>query len=224
MMKLLLFKKRQLWLPTWPVCLGGSVVFVLLAIWIFSGLHRFLAVSRPAEGAQIMVVEAWVSDPHIEQIATMLQAEDSPYKEAWLTGPKLDHGSILITEDRDSFAELTGESLLALGVPQEKIHVVPAADTLLHRTWNAATKLKEEFEQKAGTTPDRFDLFTEGTHSRRSRLVFEKVFGDGVQIGVVALEPVAYDAATWYKSSAGMKGTLLELIAYIYEKIGNSGR
>ena len=219
-----LFKKRQLWLPTWPACLVGLVVLVLLALWIFSGLHRFLAVTEPAEGADVLVVESWISDPHVKQLAIQLKAEDPQYREVWLTGPKLSRGSVLLTKDRDSYAALTAESLLALGVSREMIHVVPAADTLRHRTWNAATKLRDEFESTAGQAPDRFDLYTVGNHARRSRLVFQKVCGEGVEVGVIALEPVDYDAATWYKSSAGLKGTALELIAWLHEKIADSGR
>ena len=100
--KFAFFKKRQLWLPTWPVCAVGFVVLVLLAIWIFSGLHRFLAVTEPAAGADVLVVESWISDTHVKQLAIQLKAEEPRYREVWLTGPKLSHGSVLLTEDRDS--------------------------------------------------------------------------------------------------------------------------
>ncbi|MCP3692674.1 MAG: hypothetical protein GY917_10810 [Planctomycetaceae bacterium] len=51
-----------------------------------------------------------------------------------------------------------------------------------------------------------------------------KVFEENVEVGVIALPPAGYDPEHWASSSAGMKITLIELVAYLYEKLGNSGR
>jgi uncharacterized SAM-binding protein YcdF (DUF218 family) len=71
--------------------------------------------------------------------------------------------------------------------------------------------------------PERFDLFTSDVHARRSRLVFEKVFPDA-EIGIIALPNPTYEHDNWFKSSSGMKNTIFEIIAYLYEKIGDGGR
>ena len=52
-MKLKLFKRRAVWVPTWPTCLAAVAIFGLLFFWLLSGLHRFLAVTSPAEGAEV---------------------------------------------------------------------------------------------------------------------------------------------------------------------------
>ncbi len=60
------------------------------------------------------------------------------------------------------------------------------------------------------------DVYTLGAHSRRSRLLFKKAFGDDTAIGVIAADDQSYDPKVWWESSNGVRTVLSELIAYIY--------
>lgn len=114
-------------------------------------------------------------------------------------------------------------TLQVLGVAKEKIHVAPASKSLRHRTFSAAENLKREFE-KNNLCPQAFDLATLNVHARRSWTTVKKVFGNTTQIGIIALPPIAYDAEDWMSTSAGMKSTVFESIAYLYELLADGGR
>jgi len=221
-MKLHLFKKRQVWLPTWPVLLVTIGILVAIGITLILSSRSFLAVTKPVPAASMLVVESWMADNSMEEIARMINADNSPYQSLWLTGPILDRGFHLPGNFK-TYSEMSAATLKALGVPAAKIHVIPAAESQRHRTFAAAQKLKEELDRR-NIRPGSFDLATLDVHARRSRLVMEKVFGEKTHIGIIALSPTNYDPQRWISSSAGMKITLTELIAYLYEKLGNGGR
>ncbi len=221
-MKLHLFKKRQVWLPTWPVLLVTIGILIAIGITLILSSRSFLAVTKPVPAASMLVVESWMADNSMEEIARMINDDNSPYQSLWLTGPILDRGFHL-SGNFKTYSEMSAATLKALGVPAAKIHVIPSAESQRHRTFAAAQKLKEELDRK-NIRPGSFDLATLDVHARRSRLVMEKVFGEETQIGIIALSPTNYDPQRWISSSAGMKITLTELIAYLYEKLGNGGR
>jgi len=214
------FRKRQLWLPSWPLALGGFVACVLVAVWLFFASHDFLAVTQRAPGAEVLVVESWVADSAMEEVAALMNAPDSPYGSVWLTGPVFESGSYAF-EKFGTFSEMAAVTLVALGVPTEKVRVVPAEKHQRHRTHTAARLLRESFEHDGGI-PAAFDLATVDVHARRSRTVYRKVFGDGV--GVIALPPSSFDPKDWYKTSTGVKTTIFEIIALSYEIIADGGR
>ena len=221
-MKLHLFKKRQVWLPTWPVLLVTIGILIAIGITLILSSRSFLAVTKPVPAASMLVVESWMADNSMEEIARMINDDNYPYQSLWLTGPILDRGFHL-SGNFKTYSEMSAATLKALVVPAAKIHVIPSAESQRHRTFAAAQKLKEELDRK-NIRPGSFDLATLDVHARRSRLVMEKVFGEETQIGIIALSPTNYDPQRWISSSAGMKITLTELIAYLYEKLGNGGR
>ncbi len=200
----------------------GICALLTTASLLFFSSHDFLALTQRAPGARMLVVESWLADNSMQEIAEIMNAGDSPYKSLWLTGPVLDRGFHLSREYK-TYSEMSAATLQALGVDGDKINIVPAAHSQRNRTFAAARKLKDELE-KRNLHPDRFDLATLDVHARRSRAVMGKVFGTGLEIGVIALPPAGYDPEQWVSSSAGMKNTLIELVAYLYEKLGDGGR
>jgi hypothetical protein len=221
-MKLVLCKKRHIWLPTWPALLAGLCALLVMAGFLFFSSHDFLAVTQRAPGAKMLVVESWMADNSMREVAQMMNASDSPYESLWLTGPVLDRGFYL-AQDYRTYSEMSAATLQALGVPAAKINIVPAAQSQRNRTFAAARQLKDALDER-NIHRRRFDLATLGVHARRSRDVMGKVFGKESEIGIIALPSSAYDPGQWASSSAGMKITLIELLAYLYEKLGNGGR
>ena len=57
-----------------------------------------------------------------------------------------------------------------------------------------------------------------GAHSRRTRLLFQKAFGDGVTIGIVASPEREFDPRRWWTSSSGFRTVTSEIIAYLYAR------
>ena len=221
-MRTRLFRKRQLWVPTWQAWVLFLAAGGLIGMWLFASAYGFLAVTERKEDTRTMVVESWTADENMEAVARALLDPESQYETVWLTGPQFDKG-YYISEEYKTFSELNAATLEALGVPAEKIRVVPASKSQRHRTFTAAVKAKEAFED-LDEFPDSFDLFTADVHARRSRLVYQRVFDSHAEVGVVALPPIYYDADEWYRYSAGVKAVVFESIAYAYELIGRSGR
>ena len=62
------------------------------------------------------------------------------------------------------------------------------------------------------------DVVTEDLHARRTRLLFQKAFGDKVTVGVIAVPNPDYDAKHWWRYSAGVKEVVSEAAAYVYAR------
>ena len=216
-----LFRKRSIWLPTWPVAVGAIAIMLLLCGLLFFGSHGFLAMREPVEGAEVLVVESWLADVSMEEVAEILRGEQGSYRDVWLVGPPVSHGTYLSPQYK-SFAEVGRATLVELGVSAERLHVAPAVDVHRHRTFEAGNALRETLSA-AGALPEKIDVATLDVHARRSRLVYSKLFPDA-EIGVIALAAPAYSGDDWFKSSSGMKNVIFEVIAFLYEKFGDSGR
>ncbi|MCP3692675.1 MAG: hypothetical protein GY917_10815 [Planctomycetaceae bacterium] len=149
-MKLRLFQKRHIWLPTWPTMLATSCALLAITGTLFLSSHDFLAVTKRAPGAKILVVESWMADNSMQEVAQMINAVDSPYQSVWLTGPILDRG-FHISREFKTYSEMNAATLQALGVPGAKIHIVPAAQSQRNRTFTAALQLQDALEKKTST-------------------------------------------------------------------------
>jgi hypothetical protein len=60
------------------------------------------------------------------------------------------------------------------------------------------------------------NIYTKGTHARRSLMTYRKVFGDDVNIGVIAMPSYNYDPSRWWMSSMGIQSVFYETFALIY--------
>ncbi len=66
----------------------------------------------------------------------------------------------------------------------------------------------------------RINLYTLGTHARRSRRIFQETLGSTWQVGVIAVPSRDYDQTRWYTQSGGAKNVLNELIALTVQSSG----
>ncbi|MDB4711597.1 hypothetical protein OAF35_02890 [Verrucomicrobiales bacterium] len=135
------FKKRTIWLPTWPVILVSIFIILTSLSFILFSSHNFLAVTDKAPNAKILVVESWMADNSMEQVAKIFNAKDNNYESLWLIDPRLERG-YYISEKFKTYSQMSAATLTILGVPQEKIHLAPASKPLRHRTFSAAVNLK----------------------------------------------------------------------------------
>jgi len=111
-----------------------------------------------------------------------------------------------------------GEKLIYFGVPSELVVAVSSGEANRDRTFHSATAVKEWLREQ-GLQIASMDVVTVGPHARRSRLLYEKAFGEDVQIGVISIVDRRFDPNHWWRSSAGVRRVIDELIAYLYARI-----
>ena len=219
MKRLKLIRRRELPVPTWPVILLLALGMLAAGLIFVLGVHPFLAVSEPADEPDLLVVEGWMADYNLPTVVE--EFRKGPYQRIGATGIALDQGSFL--QEYQSFGEVTAATLRKMGIAESELLVGATTDTRRHRTYTAAKALKQAVDE-SGLEVASLTVFSQAAHSRRTWMIFKKVFGEGVDVGIVALPDENYDNDRWWGSSAGIKTVGMELIAYTHELLFDSGR
>ena len=221
--KFRLFRKRTLWLPTWRMVVVASLIGLLVTWWLLVSIHGFLAKEAPVEGARIVIVEGWLSDEGFERVRSNF--EDS-YDVVYTTGVAIGRGGFLA--EYKSYAQVAEKSLEKLGLSEEKVISVPSSGPENHRTYSCAVGLRELLESEGligeGKPPLKMNLISEGVHSRRSQMAFQKALGEMAEIGVFSIPPMGYDPKRWWKTGGSAKTVLTEIMAWGFEWLFDSGR
>jgi uncharacterized SAM-binding protein YcdF (DUF218 family) len=176
------------------------------------GAYPFLAVNDPKPGG-ILVVEGWAADYALE--AVVADSKLFSYEKVYVTGGPIEAGAPL--EKYKTYAELGAATLLALGMSTNVVQPVPAPRVKQDRTYSCAVALRKWLDDHA-IQVTRINLVTIGPHARRSRLLFQKSFGENMPIGVVAIREPDYDTRHWWRSSQGFRTVTDEAIAYLYAR------
>lgn len=208
------FRQRTLRVPTWRsvlVGLAGTAVLLLLAV---LGLHPFLARSDRAPDADLLVVEGWLPDYAIAQAVAEFQR--GRYRHVYTTGGPVTTGSHL--SGYETWAGLAQATARELGVPDDLLSPVPARPAPRGRTFVSAWSLRHKLERDCQEV-HALQIYTLGAHARRTRMAYQRVFGDEVTVGVVAVPSRAYDPARWWASSAGLKEVVWQTVSWAYEWI-----
>jgi len=206
-------QRRECLLPTWRGWL--VLLFAVAALVVFSirGAYSFLAVNDPIDNGAL-VVEGWLPDYALQEAIT--EFGRGHYRRIFVTGGPLENGAPL--SEYRTFADLGAATLVRLGLNTNAVQAVPAPRVRLDRTYASAVALKDWLHIQ-GVTETTFNVISLGAHARRSRLLFEKAMGNGYHIGVIAIENQDYDAKRWWASSAGVRATTDEVIAYVYARL-----
>jgi len=212
------FRRRQVWLPTWR----GALLLLVAATLVVAGLctqaHDLLAPHQPArgpagDGARTLVVEGWMEAGELQQAIAVLHA--GRYARVLTTG-----GPVLTWPGDTlwrSYAVRAASYLRANGVADIPVIAVEAPASAQDRTYLSAVMVRE-WAQHAGVKLEAIDLFSVGVHARRSWLLYRMALGDEVEVGVLAARPVEYDPQRWWASSAGAKTTLGEAVSVVWTK------
>ena len=209
-----LVARRERWGLTWRgwllvLVLGGAVAVVGLL-----GIHPFLALTAPVQ-SRVVVVEGWVPPVMLREVAQRYRAEEGSV--LYCTGGPSDqaYDSLLV---EDTCAAEAARTLLDYGIPAERLVVVPCWTARRDRTFASAVALRQWFEER-GQAVSSLNVVTEGAHGRRSRLMFERAFGRGVEVGVVSIPDHEYEAARWWRYSEGIKAVISETAGYVYARV-----
>lgn len=195
---------------------GWIVAFVLLvtaAILLLVTIHPFLVVTHRVD-AKILVVEGWIHEYAIRVGAEEFRNGD--YEKVYTTGGPVS-GSGGYTWDADTSANVGAGGLRKCGINSEQVQMVPSHFIGRDRTYNSAVALRDWFREQRMAV-DSINVVTENTHARRTRLLFQKAFGDKVRVGIIAAANPDYEPKRWWRSSDGFREVISESIAYIYAK------
>jgi DUF218 domain-containing protein len=194
----------------------GLLLAVLLAgLFVWKGLYPFLARQAPVR-SEVLVIEGWLPDELLGQAMTW--AGTHGVTTIYTTGGPLATGSYLV--EWKTYAEMTRARLKALGMDERyQLIAVPAEKVRRGRTRESARALQDA----TALTRGEFNLISQGPHTRRSWRAFQAAFGDGVEVGSVALTPMAYDGRDWWSCSEGVRGVIGETIA-IFVDLWPGGR
>ena len=212
-----LAKRRVVWLPTilgWVMLVGVSGTCIL--VWLFEG-EAFLSRSdrRPSE---VLVVEGWIGPEGVSAAAKEFALGGYRYvvTTSGMTGDEW-------SKKRWSYAQESGEQLVRMGIPSEKVIIAVPLATEAHRTFESAMAVSRSLTAR-GIHPISINVFTLAIHARRSQIVFEKALPADASVGVVPWFPEGYTQGPWWRSSNRAVDFLKETFGYLVELTLNSGR
>ncbi len=205
--------RRECWMLSGRGWLLALVLIVGLLAAVRYGAYPFLTVTDRVP-ADLLVIEGW-SPPN-----TMRQASSEflhgGYQRVVLIRPVLETGDQY--ESGRYSGDYMARMLVADGVPKEKLSTLFPNVASKDRTFHSALTVKQWLKE-GGMEIKALDVATLGPHSRRSRLMYQKAFGEGVKIGMIALDDHEYDAKRWWRTSEGVREVIGESIAYLYARL-----
>ena len=141
--------------------------------------------------ADTLILEGWLPDYALE--AARREFTNGHYRVLITAGGPLPKGSYL--SEYRSNAEFAAATLRKMGLESTQVVSVPAPKTRNDRTYASALAVKDWFA--AGNSGvHAVNVFSVGPHARRSRLLFQKAFGDDVAVGVICgFGPLGYTLA-----------------------------
>lgn len=212
------FVRRSVWFPT-LVGWASILLFVTLpgVLWFLAG-EGFLASCRNVSSS-VLVLESWIGYDGIAAAAA--EFKQGGYEYVVSTGGPSD-----ATWNRQpwSYSRLGRDELIRCGVPADRIVVAPVHQVDRQRTFETAKSSLQAIAESGTELPSAIVVFTKGVHARRSRLVFQRVFGDNTAVGVIAWKPATEATSFWWHSSERASDFLKESLAYPFELFFHSGR
>ena len=207
--RLVLFRKREIYVPTALGWLSISIITAILFIAFMLNAHSFLAYNHPLE-SQALIVEGWLPDYALR--AALAEFNRGNYRYILTTGGPLSMGHHL--SGHKTYADLAAALLRQIGAEEQAVIALPAPRVSKDRTHAAALEVKRWLAARPDIT--RMNLLTLGTHARRSHYLLREVLPSTAELGVIAIASEGYDPERWWRSSAGVRAVVFEGIACLY--------
>lgn len=204
--------RKERWGLAWRGWLLLAIMSLAIGIFFVLGVHPFLAPTQRVP-ARLLVIEGW--SPPITMKEAAAEFRSGGYEQAVLIRPVLDVGDKYET-GRYS-ADWMARMLVQDGVPDDKLTTLCPDVARKDRTYHSALAVKEWMAAQH-LSFNSLDVATEGPHARRSWLLYEKAFGSGVKVGIIAMQTPYYDPKHWWRTSDGVRGVIGEGLAYLYAR------
>ncbi len=208
-----LFRRRLLWVPTWRGALLLLALLLLLLRLALAAIDPYLSRSQPIHRG-ILVIDGWVPDHALAVALREFRTHD--YQQIVTVGVPLEVGTQLARYG--TAAELAADRLVLMGLDPDSVLALPVPATVRERTYNSALTFGRWLEI-SGRQVDAVDLLSLGPHTRRSWFAFERVLGDRLLLGSIAVPPTSYDPSHWWTTSQGTRIVIAEVIAYLYARV-----
>jgi hypothetical protein len=191
-----------------------SLAVALAVAFLLATVHGFLAESAPVAG-EILVVEGWIWNRPALKEAYAEFRQGNYQCVVTVGGPASDspHGG-----NQVSTAGLAAVRLKEFGLEEKFIIALSATEVEKHRTYTSAAAFKSWMLKHSPKT-QRINVFTLGVHARKSKVIFRKVMGPQVQVGVIAGAEAAYVPSRWWLSSLGIKLVIRNAVGYLYAAV-----
>jgi len=177
----------------------------------------FLATTR-REAAEILVVEGWIAGAGVAAAASEFRGGNYDYVVA--TGGMT---SSSWGQRRWQYAQAAEHTLLKSGLTQDRILLAPAREVETQRTFESALAVSRTLSTM-GLKPRAVNVFTLGPHARRTALVYRKVLGPTIKVGVIAWQRPELQSGPWWQSTERAENLITQTAGYLFELILNSGR
>lgn len=206
------FVRKQCWTLSWRAKLVVVVLFVFLCVALHYGVYPFLATTKRVP-AETLVIQGWTPIFTLQQ--TTAEFRGGHYKTVLVVRAVEDKSDTY--ESGRFMADYVAKTLVEHGIPGEAVHTVFCSTAQKDRTYHSALAAKKWLAEHQQPVTS-INVITAGPHARRSRLLFKKAFGKGTAVGVIALQPTAYEGRRWWRSSEGVRDVLGESLAYVYAR------
>lgn len=213
-----LLRRRELLVPTWKGWLALLLAVLIAGFIVMRGTYGFLAVNDPLPGG-ILVLEGW--SPEFTIAEALAEHQRNHYREFLVTGGPIELGNSLI--DYKTYADLGAATLAKWGVSADAIHAVPAPSVERDRSYASGVAVRKWLRER-GIAAEKINIVGNGSHSRRTRLVYQMAFGSEAKVGISTSPEKDFDPQRWWASSQGFKAVVGELIAYTYTRLFFSPR
>ena len=202
-------KTKVLTLQAWILII---LLFFNFIIILKYNIYPFLSTNKPVK-AEILVVEGWLPDYAFKDAVNEYNSHN--YKFIVTSGGPLLKGYYL--SNYKTYARLGKQTLIQLGVDEKKIIELPVKYVEKDRTYASAIVLKQWLE-KNNQNIKSINVFTLGSHARRTLLLYNAAFDSKVIIGVYADNNKDFKNDKWWTTSQGVRTVTGNFIAYIYAK------
>jgi len=175
-------------------------------------LAPFLAANEPV-AAKVLIVESWLPDYAMQ--AVVAEFKRGGYRYIITSGRVLNDR--WLAAHYTTAAEFAAANLALMGVETNRLVAAPPPPVGRDRTFNSARAVHRWLEQNDASV-NAVNVYSLGPHARRTRLLFQKAMGSKIQVGIIAVEPVAYDLRRWWGNMQGFDSVVGESLAYCYAK------
>jgi hypothetical protein len=176
-------------------------------------LHSFLALNEPVQ-ADLLVVEGWMPGSVFRRAVQEFGSKQ--YRKVIATGGIPDKGRY--SSDFASYAHHSANALVRLGLPRNVLSTVVSNPSIERETYNSAVALQKWLRDEH-FAPGGINIVTGAPATRRTRLIYRRVLGPKLHIGVIAVERSGYDPRRWWSTSEGVRAVLDEALSYLYLRI-----
>jgi DUF218 domain len=208
-----LYVRKERWSLSWRGRLVGLLLILLAGACYVYGIVPFLCVTDRVE-TRTMVVEGWIHDFAIRK--AIIEFNSGRYEQVYTTGGPV-RGGGGYTNDFNTSASVAAERLVKEGLAQNLVLMVPSRVHDRERTYSSAIALRDWLRQN-NIKLDHFNIVTESLHARRTRLLYQRAFGESVTIGIIAISEQDYDMSRWWLYSEGVQEVFRESLGYLYAK------